>query len=123
MAVHRSFAGTDVDDLIDAVEEPIPPTQPSPGQATLVVEDKMDALFISATWTLVARVKSAAGTIVVNTFGPDNSPHDAAFTRRWVRQYVRQNKRYLRSKGVNVNSTYAKWGGDVGDLEDDDDQN
>lgn len=95
-------------------EEPAPETLPNPGSAFLVVEDKCDALFFSATWTLRATV----GKHVLAESTARDKTHTGPFTKRWTRQMIRSNKARLRRLGVDVEATYLTWGGSLVDLED-----
>jgi hypothetical protein len=104
-----------LDELID--EDPPPSTQRTPGSATLVVDDRYDALFTSATWTLVAKVKNSNGELIIEQSSPTPTSHTASFIRRWARALIRQNKVKLRKMGVDVEQTYLGWGGIVEDLE------
>jgi len=95
-------------------EEPAPETLPTPGSAHLVIEDKCEALFFSAEWTLRATVgkhELAAST-------PRSSTHTGPFIKRWARQMIRSNKARLRRLGVDVEATYLSWGGVLEDLDD-----
>lgn len=113
--MHPAVDVEDNADLID--EDPPPSTIPTAGSADLEVEDHMDALFLSATWTLVARVKDNRGTLVLQRSTESNKAHSEAFKKRWTRQFIRQNKARLRRLGVDVESTYKAWGGILEDLE------
>jgi hypothetical protein len=104
----------DLEDLID--EDPPPSTRRTPGSADLEVEDKCEALFISATWTLVAVVKDGGGKVVIEQSTPSSKGHTEAFTKRWVRQLIRVNEERLRRMGVDVEKTYQTWGGVLDDL-------
>jgi hypothetical protein len=82
-----------------------------------VVEDKMEALFTSAEWTLVATVKTPQGEVEITRSTTIRTTHTQPFTKRWARQVIRSNKRRLRKMGVDVDSTYVSWGGLLEDLE------
>lgn len=116
MMMHTAFGELNLDDLID--EDPPPSTQRTPGSATLEIEDKMDALFISATWSLIAIARDGRGDTVLAKSTESQKAHSAAFMKRWTRQVIRSNKKKLRKMGVDVEATYLKWGGDLEDLED-----
>jgi hypothetical protein len=95
-------------------EEPVPETLPTPGSAKLVIEDKCEALFFSAEWTIRATVgkhELAAST-------PRDKTHTGPFIKRWTRQMIRSNKARLRRLGVDVEATYLFWGGVLEDLDD-----
>jgi len=114
--MHGGFAELDLDDLID---EDLPPsTVRTPGSATFHVEDKMTALFVSATWQLVATVTDNRGTVTTIAQSTEQpSAHSVAFMQRWARATIRNNKKQLRKMGVDVEATYLKWGGILEDLE------
>lgn len=95
-------------------EEPAPETLPMPGTAHLKVEDKCDALFITAEWTLIATV----GRHEMGRSTTISKPHSDAFIKRWTRQLIRTNKARMRRLGVDVEATYLQWGGILQDLED-----
>ena len=105
----------DDDDLID--EDPPPSTRRQPGSAKLEIEDKMDALFTSAEWTLVARVRDNKGVTIIEQSTVSKQAHSAPFTKRWARQAIRSNQRRLRKMGVDVDAVYLQWGGRLEDLE------
>jgi|SRR5579863_2392773 len=117
MAGNSNFGEIDLnlDDLID--EDPPPSTQRTPGSATFDVEDKMEALFVSAEWTLIATVKNNLGVKEIARSTTVPKAHTAPFTKRWTREVIRSNKKKLRKMGVDVEATYAKWGGKLEDLE------
>ena len=91
-----------------------PETVPSPGSAHLVVIDKCEALFISATWAIVATV----GKHELGRSTSIDKTHSDAFIKRWTRQLIRSNKVRLKRLGVDVPATYLSWGGVLDDLED-----
>ena len=93
--------------------EALPDTVPSPGSAQLVVEDVCQALFTSATWSVVAKV----GDHVIGSSGDVDHAHSVPFIKRWTRQLIRQNKERLRRLGVDVPATYTSFGGPVTDLD------
>lgn len=101
------FSGLDLD-------EPPPETLPMAGTAHLKVEDKCEALFITAEWTLIATV----GTHEMGRSTTIPKSHSEAFMKRWTRQLIRQNKARMRRLGVDVEKTYLDWGGLLEDLED-----
>jgi hypothetical protein len=106
-----------LDDLID--EDPPPSTKRMPGSTSLVIDDRCEALFTSATWTLTGTVKdnSGKGELVIQQSSASPRAHSPWFTRRWARQLIRQNKDRLRKMGVDVEKTYLVWGGILDDLE------
>ena len=95
-------------------EEPEPETVPVPGSAHLVVEDKCEALFVTADWTIVAKV----GEHELGRSSTIKQAHTRPFIKRWVRHLIRQNKARLRRLGVDVPATYTQWGGVLADLDD-----
>ncbi len=111
----EGFGEINLDDLID--EDPPPSTQRTPGSSTLVIEDKMDALFTSAEWTLIATVKQTNGDVIITKSTTVPKAHTLPFTKRWARQVIRSNKKRLRRMGVDVDSVYLKWGDILEDLE------
>jgi len=88
------------------------PTWPSPGSANLVIEDKYEPLFTSATWTIRATVN---GTVISESTSAPKS-HSEAFVKRWARQMIRTQYDRLRQLGVDADSEYVKWGGIPDDL-------
>jgi hypothetical protein len=116
-SMHGGFGeiDLDLDDLVD--EDPPPSTKRLLGSAKLEIEDKMEALFTSATWTLTASVVDNRGKTVIarSTEGP--KAHTRWFTMRWAREAIRSNKRQLRKLGVDVDAAYVLWGGKLEDLE------
>jgi len=93
-------------------EEPI--TAPLPGTANLKVEDRCQALFITAEWVIVARV----GETELARSTHRSIPHSKAYVAQWTRQFIRQNKERLRRLGVDVPRTYVQQGGLLSDLDD-----
>lgn len=89
------------------------PTWPPPGSATLVIEDKYEPMFTSATWTIIATV---GGDEFAKSRAADK-PHTGPFLRRWARQLIRTKYEKLRQLGVDAEGEYVKWGGDLKDLE------
>jgi hypothetical protein len=118
MTMHTQFGELDLDDLID--EDPPPSTKRMPGSATFDVEDKMTALFVSATWQLVASYKDASGVTVIAQSTEQPKAHSPAFLKRWGRAVIRQNQKKLRKMGVDVDATYLRFGGILEDLEETD---
>ena len=116
--MHTTFGELNLDDLID--EDPPPSTKRMPGSATFVVEDKMDALFYSATWTLIATVKDSNGEIVIAQSTESKKAHSAGFLKRWARAWIRTHQRRLRKMGVDVDAVYVGYGGMLEDLEETD---
>jgi hypothetical protein len=115
MTMHTQFGELDLDDLID--EDPPPSTKRMPGSATFDVEDKMTALFVSATWQLIATVKDKQGDTIIAQSTEMPKAHSDAFMKRWARQVIRSNQKKLRKMGVDVEATYLRWGGILDDLE------
>lgn len=103
------FGGFDDLDFND-----MPPTWPPAGSAVLVVEDKYEPLFISATWSIVAKV----GQVVLARSKPADKAHSPAFVKRWTRQLIRTKYAALRRLGVDADGEYVNLGGDVRDLDD-----
>lgn len=99
-----------LDDLDFATDDR--PTWPPPGTADLIIEDKYEPLFTSATWSLVAKV----GDQVIGQSQPISAPHTAAFMKRWSRQLIRSNYERLRKLGVDAEAEYVKLGGELEDL-------
>jgi hypothetical protein len=88
------------------------PTWPSPGSATLVVEDKCLALLFSATWTLIATVN---GVEISRSSESDHARSDA-YIKRWTRMLIRSKYDELRHMGVDADAEYLKQGGLLEDL-------
>ena len=93
-------------------EDDAPPTWPSPGSALLVIVDKFEPLFTSATWTLIASVN---GDILAKTH-PKDVPHTAPYIKRWSRQFIRSHYVTLRRLGVDAEAEYVKLGGALDEL-------
>lgn len=89
------------------------PTWPPAGSAALIIEDKYEPMFISATWTIVATVDDV--TITRSNPNPTGA-HSPAFIKRWSRQMIRTRYEDLRRLGVDADAEYVKWGGDLKDL-------
>jgi hypothetical protein len=104
------FGDIDLISCTDDDEEP--DTVPLPGTAHLVVEDKCEALFITAEWTVVATV----GAHELGRSTTIKKSHTQPYIKRWARQLIRQNKVRLRRLGVDVDATYLQWGGLLDDL-------
>jgi len=104
----------DIDFGLSSDDEDPPETLPTPGSAHLVIEDKCDALFFSAEWSILATV----GKHVLAKSTPRGSTHMGPFIKRWTRQVIRSNKARLRRLGVDVEATYLSWGGVLEDLDD-----
>lgn len=113
--MHGGFGELDLTDLID--EDPPPSTKRNPGSARLDIEDKMVALFTSATWTLMATVIDSRNKTVITQSTDSQKAHTKWFTQRWAREAIRSNQRKLRKMGVDVEATYSLWGGKLEDLE------
>lgn len=114
MNMHTGFAEVDLDPLDLSLDEEAPETIPTAGSANLIIEDKCEALFFSAEWTVVARVN---GKELARSMAQDHT-HTVPFVQRWARQMIRTNKARLRRLGVDVEATYIKWGGILEDLSD-----
>lgn len=99
---------------IDIDEEPAPETLPMAGSAHLVIEDKCEALFISAEWT----IKATVGKHEIAKSTSSSKAHTVPFIKRWARQVIRTNKARLRRLGVDVEAVYVQWGGILEDLDD-----
>ena len=95
-------------------DEPAPETLPMAGTAHLKIEDKCEALFLTAEWTLIATV----GTHEMARSTTIQKAHSEAYKKRWTRQVIRQNKARMRRLGVDVEQTYVDWGGALEDLDD-----
>jgi len=115
MSGFGSFEELELDDLID--EDPPPSTKRMPGSATLEIEDKTIALFLSATWQLTATVKDSNGKVIIAQSTESSSAHSQSFMKRWARQVIRSNQKKLRKMGVDVDAVYPQWGGILDDLE------
>lgn len=89
------------------------PTWPRPGSALLVVEDRCEPLFTSATWTIIATV----GSMEISRSTQASKAHSPAFIKRWARQLIRSRMTQLRQLGVDVEQTYLGLGGLLEDLE------
>lgn len=87
-------------------------THPAPGSGKLLIQDKFEPLFISATWSLIATVN---GNVVEKTKDSDK-PHSKEFIERWARHFIRTNSTYLKNLGVDIDLEYQKWGGNLEDL-------
>jgi hypothetical protein len=88
------------------------PTWPPPGSADLVIVDQYEALFYSATWTIVASVNGE----IIHTSREAHQPHDQLFIKRWSKQFVRIHYSQLRELGVDADAEYVKFGGNLDDL-------
>jgi hypothetical protein len=88
------------------------PTWPPPGIRKLVIKDKYEPLFTSATWTIVATVD---GDEFAKSSQKDKA-HTDPFIKRWARQLIRSKYEKLRQLGVDAEDEYVKWGGDLDDL-------
>lgn len=95
------------------LEEEEPETLPTVGSAKLVIEDKCEALFFTAEWTIQATV----GKHIIAQSSTRTSAHSEAFIRRWTRQVIRLNSARLRRLGVDVDTTYVYWGGILSELD------
>lgn len=119
--MHSPYEDDDLDldpiSLSEDGDEP-PETLPVPGSAKLTIEDKCEALFISAEWTLVATVNGTKGRIELARSTSIKKSHTDPFIKRWTRQVIRANKARLWRLGVDVSAVYLQWGGLLEDLED-----
>ena len=98
---------------VEVDEDPTPVTLPSlPVRRHLTIEDKYDALFTSATWTLIARVD----TFVIDSTVSSSRSHDAQYIERWARYVIRSHYEKLKNLRVDAEAEYVKWGGDPSDL-------
>lgn len=88
------------------------PTWPPVGTRELVIEDKCEALFYSAVWTVQARVDDQ---VLARSPSTDNN-HSHSYVRRWARQAIRSRYIKLRQLGVDADSEYVKFGGKPEDL-------
>ncbi len=88
------------------------PTWPPTGSRKLVVEDKYEALFFSATWTVEAKVDDE---VIARSEASDRS-HSGAFVRQWTRQMIRSMYVKLRQLGVDADADYVAYGGLPEDL-------
>lgn len=88
------------------------PTWPPVGTRLLVVEDRCDALFFTATWTVVAKVDDE----IVSQSSEANHAHSQSFIKRWARQAIRSNYVHLRQLGVDADKDYVSFGGKAQDL-------
>lgn len=85
---------------------------PVPGSASLLIYDKIEPLFISATWTIIASVN---GTILEKS-KESNKPHTQDYLKRWSRYFIRTHASTLKNLGVDIDLEYQKWGGTLEDL-------
>lgn len=121
-SMHGGFGEIDLDfgniGNVMCDDEPAPETLPTPGSATLKVEDKEEALFITAEWTVVATVIGTKGKHELGRSTTIKKSHTAPYIKRWTRQLIRQNQARLVRLGVDVPATYLQWGGLLDDLTD-----
>ncbi len=101
-----------LDPFINIDENGDRPTWPPVGTGLLIVEDKCEALFISATWTVTAHV----GEELIAKSETTDHAHSDAFIARWARQAIRTNYVRLRQLGVDAEGYYLKYGGKLEDL-------
>lgn len=93
-------------------DDDTPPTWPPAGSAKLVIIDKFEPLFTSATWTITAMV----GSDVVARSNESDKAHTSPFVKRWSREMIRRKYELLRRYGVDADAEYVKLGGDPKDL-------
>lgn len=87
-------------------------TWPPAGSADLTIDEEMDALFFSATWTIRARV---AGEVIWESKPRVHAQGDALM-RQWARFIIRRFYDRLRELGVDADAEYLKFGGKADDL-------
>lgn len=106
---------SDMGDCLDWDDvEALPPTEKSPVvEAKLVIVDKYEPMFFTATWTPTATVN---GTVLSNNAFKADKPHTPDFMKVWARNFIRSERKTLETMGVDVRRAYAEWGGDVRDL-------
>jgi hypothetical protein len=90
--------------MCDEEEKPV---LPKPGSAKLIIEDEQEALFLSATWTVRARVDG----VVMWESKPRDESHGDAFVAQWSRYVIRKNAKTLRELGVDIVKDYINVGG------------
>ena len=88
-------------------------TPPVLGSAKLVIIDKCEPLFYSATWSIVATV----GTLEIGKSTPKDHHHDQHVMKLWARRLIKANKEHLKALGVDTDKTYVEWGGDINDFD------
>ena len=88
------------------------PTWPPPGIRSVVIEDRCEPLFTSATWTMVI---DAEGTIVASS-ASDAKPHSVETLCDWAKQAIRERYAELRQLGVDADAEYIRLGGNAKDL-------
>lgn len=88
------------------------PTWPPAGSANMIIEDRCEPLFITATWSVIATV----GDLVISRSKSIDKAHTVPFIRRWSRQLIRTRYELLRRLGVDAESEYVRLGGDLQDL-------
>lgn len=101
-------------DFFDTGSDGDRPTWPPAGSASLVIIDKFEPLFTSATWTLEASVD---GNVIIAKSNAANQPHTPAFIVRWSRQLIRTKYDQLRQYGIDADGEYVRLGGDPTDLD------
>lgn len=106
------FGSLDFSDFDDDVERNERKTWPPPGTATLVIEEKVEPLFISMTWTLKASVD---GTLIAES-SISRKPHNRSFIDWWARQQIKLRYELLRQMGVDAEREYVRYGGSIDDL-------
>lgn len=107
-----------VDDLYPE-DDAGPKTERSPekeqwptGDFSIEAYDDYQPLFTSATWVVTMKINGK----LVETSGPSIKPHTNEYISRWVKQQIRTRKAWLKSIGVNVETEYKRYGGDISDL-------
>jgi len=93
-------------------DDDAPPTWPQAGSAKLIIIDKFEPLFTSATWTITASV----GDDVIARSNESNKAHTSPFVMRWSREMIRRKYELLRRYGVDAEAEYIKLGGNAKDL-------
>lgn len=89
-----------------------PPTLPARGSARTKIESRVEPLFISADWVIVASVNGK--TIARSSASP--TKHTDAAIARWSREMYRRHRVQLESLGVDVELEYTRAGGSRYDL-------
>jgi len=82
------------------------------GPAVFKVEDKIEALFLSAQWRLVATVDG----VEVDVSGLSDHARSVSYVHMWARGVLRYKKRELIAMGVDVEAEYVKHLGNVSEI-------
>lgn len=82
------------------------------GSVTLKIEQEIDPLFFSATWTIRARI----GERIVARSSEYDKPLANGYVQQWARAFIRTNKNKLKQLGVDVVCEYKAFGGAERDL-------